>query len=176
MVSRKTRGGFGRDAGFPRRPRVRRGDVRAATLSLLVEQPWNGYQIIQEISDRTDGVWRPSPGSVYPILQQLEDEGLIQPEVRESGRKAFRLTDGGRTYAQAHASELSASWDAVTASVDDGEVQLRGLARQVLLAVSQVSQVGSDAQVELAVKALIDIRRTLYRILAADDEDVAGGA
>ncbi|HWG15964.1 MAG TPA: PadR family transcriptional regulator, partial [Streptosporangiaceae bacterium] len=113
-------GGFGGPLGggrLARGPRVRRGDVRAAALSLLAEGPRNGYQIIQEISERTDGVWRPSPGSVYPALQQLEDEGLIQPETGESGRKAFALTEEGRAYTESHADELAASWDAVTGSV-----------------------------------------------------------
>src|ERR1700761_8287150 len=158
-------------AGRGRAPRVRRGDVRAAALSLLAEGPRNGYQIIQEISERTDGVWRPSPGSVYPALQQLEDEGLIQPETADSGRKAFALPDEGRSYTESHADELTASWDAVTGSVDDGEVQLRQLIRQVLMATSQVSQAGSAAQVKQAGQVLTDTRRSLYRILAADDED-----
>jgi DNA-binding PadR family transcriptional regulator len=166
-------GPFGGPGGprFARGPRVRRGDVRAAALSLLAEGPRNGYQIIQEISDRTDGVWRPSPGSVYPALQQLEDEGLIRPETGESGRKAFTLTDEGRAYTESHADELAASWDAVTGSVDDGEVQLRQLIRQVMVAVSQVSQAGSAAQVKQAGKVLADTRRSLYRILAADEEE-----
>jgi DNA-binding PadR family transcriptional regulator len=166
-------GPFGGPGGprFARGPRVRRGDVRAAALSLLAEGPRNGYQIIQEISDRTDGVWRPSPGSVYPALQQLEDEGLIRPETGESGRKAFALTDEGRAYTESHADELAASWNAVTGSVDDGEVQLRQLIRQVMVAVSQVSQAGSAAQVKQAGKVLADTRRSLYRILAADETD-----
>jgi DNA-binding PadR family transcriptional regulator len=174
---RGARGGPGPFGGgpfgprFARGPRVRRGDVRAAALSLLAEGPRNGYQIIQEISERTDGVWRPSPGSVYPALQQLEDEGLIRPETGESGRKAFALTDEGRAYTESHADELAASWDAVTGSVDDGEVQLRQLVRQVMVAVSQVSQAGSAAQVKQAGKVLSDTRRSLYRILAADDAD-----
>jgi DNA-binding PadR family transcriptional regulator len=167
-------GGFGGPLGGPRLargPRVRRGDVRAAALSLLAEGPRNGYQIIQEISERTDGVWRPSPGSVYPALQQLEDEELIRPETADSGRKAFALTDEGRAYTESHADELAASWDAVTGSVDDGEVQLRQLVRQVLMAVTQVGQAGSAAQVKQAGKVLTDARRSLYRILAADDEE-----
>ena len=164
-------GGFGGPFGGGRGPRVRRGDVRAAALSLLAEGPRNGYQIIQEISERTDGVWRPSPGSVYPALQQLEDEGLIQPETGESGRKAFALTADGRAYTESHADELAASWDAVTGSVDDSEVQLRQLIRQVLMATSQVSQAGSATQVKQAGQVLTDTRRSLYRILAADDED-----
>ena len=166
-------GPFGGPGGprFARGPRVRRGDVRAAALSLLAEGPRNGYQIIQEISDRTDGVWRPSPGSVYPALQQLEDEGLIRPETGESGRKAFALTDEGRAYTESHADELAASWNAVTGSVDDGEVQLRQLIRQVMVAVSQVSQAGSAAQVKQAGQVLADTRRSLYRILAADETE-----
>src|SRR6202012_4820510 len=167
-------GGFGGPfgaGGRGRGPRVRRGDVRAAALSLLAEGPRNGYQIIQEISDRTDGVWRPSPGSVYPALQQLEDEGLIRPETADSGRKAFALTDEGRAYTESHADELAASWNAVTGSVDDGEVQLRQLIRQVMVSVSQVSQAGSAAQVKQAGKVLNDTRRALYRILATDDEE-----
>jgi DNA-binding PadR family transcriptional regulator len=161
---------------FARGPRVRRGDVRAAALSLLAEGPRNGYQIIQEISERTDGVWRPSPGSVYPALQQLEDEGLIRAEVSEGGRKAFRLTGEGEAYASSHAEELSASWDAVTGSVNDAEVELRGLVRQVIMAVTQVGQAGSAAQVTQAAKVLTDTRRALYRILAADGGDEEGSS
>ena len=171
------------DAGRPvRRPEVR---TRAAGTSgrrpgggafAAGRGPRNGYQIIQEISERTDGVWRPSPGSVYPALQQLEDEGLIRAETSESGRKAFRLTDEGQAYAESHADELSASWDAVTGSVDDAEVELRGLIRQVIMAVTQVGQAGSAAQVKEAGKVLTDTRRALYRILAADDEAGAGSS
>jgi DNA-binding PadR family transcriptional regulator len=169
------RGGpFGGGPRFARGPRVRRGDVRAAALSLLAEGPRNGYQIIQEISERTDGVWRPSPGSVYPALQQLEDEGLIQAETGESGRKAFRLTDEGQAYATSHADELSASWAAVTGSVDDAEVELRGLIRSLMMAVMQVNQAGSAAQVAEAAKVLTDTRRALYRILASDGEGDEG--
>ena len=155
-----------------RGPRVRRGDVRAAILDLLAEgQPWNGYQIIQEIGERTQGVWRPSAGSVYPALQQLEDEGLITPAAGEDRRRNYTLTDEGRAYVQAHADELKASWDAVTGSVDDAEVQLRSTIRQVIVAVSQVSQAGSAAEVKQAGKILTDTRRALYRILAADGEE-----
>ncbi len=99
-----------------RGPRARRGDVRAAALALLSEQPMNGYQIIQEISERSGGVWRPSPGSVYPALQQLEDEGLIRAEASDGGRRAYQLTDEGTAYAQAHSAELKAPWDVVAGS------------------------------------------------------------
>src|SRR5881396_519230 len=82
--------------GFGRRRRMRRGDVRAALLVLLAEEPRNGYGLMQEIERRSDGVWRPSPGSVYPALALLEDEGLVRT-TEEDGRKVFTLTDAGRT-------------------------------------------------------------------------------
>jgi DNA-binding PadR family transcriptional regulator len=171
-----TRGGpFGPPRFGGRGPRVRRGDVRAAILDLLAEgQPWNGYQIIQEIGARTQGVWRPSAGSVYPALQQLEDEGLIQAEAGEDRRRLYTLTEQGRAYVEAHADELKASWDAVTGSVDDAEFQLRDTVHQVMVAVHQVAQAGSGAQVAQAAKVLSDTRRALYRILAADEEEEAG--
>jgi DNA-binding PadR family transcriptional regulator len=167
------RGGpFGPPRFGGRGPRVRRGDVRAAILDLLAEgEPWNGYQIIQEIGARTQGVWRPSAGSVYPALQQLEDEALIQPEAGEDRRRMYTLTEDGRAYVEEHADELKASWDAVTGSVNDTEVQLRHTIHQVMVAVSQVAQAGSAAQVQQAGKILADTRRALYRILATDGED-----
>ena len=168
------RGGpFGPPRFGGRGPRVRRGDVRAAILDLLGEgQPWNGYQIIQEIGARTQGLWRPSAGSVYPALQQLEDEALIRAEAAgEDRRRMYTLTDEGRAYVEEHADELKASWDAVTGSVHDTEVQLRHTVHQVIVAVTQVAQAGSAAQVQQAGKILADTRRALYRILAADGEE-----
>jgi DNA-binding PadR family transcriptional regulator len=162
---------------FGRGQRVRRGDVRAAILDLLAEeQPWNGYQIIQEIAARTDEMWRPSAGSVYPALQQLEDEGLITAEAGEDRRRMYRLTEPGQAYVQEHADELHRSWDAVTGNVDDAAYQLRDTVKQVFVAVHQVAQAGSTAQVAQAAKVLGDTRRALYRILAADGDDATPGA
>jgi len=160
---------FGRTK-FMRGPRVKRGDVRAAALALLAEEPRNGYQIIQEIGERSGGVWRPSPGSVYPALQQLEDEALIQAETPEGGRRRYTLTAEGQAYVTAHPDEVSAPWDVVARSVGDDAIELRELIGQVAMAAVQVTQVGSDAQVAQAHKILTDARRSLYRILAADDE------
>jgi DNA-binding PadR family transcriptional regulator len=167
------RGGpFGPPRFGGRGPRVRRGDVRAAILDLLAEgQPWNGYQIIQEIGARTQGLWRPSAGSVYPALQQLEDEALIEAQAGEDRRRMYTLTEEGRAYVEEHADELRASWDAVTGSVDAAEVQLRDTIKQVMVAVHQVAQAGSAAQVQQAGKILADTRRALYRILAADGDE-----
>src|SRR6476661_4958449 len=98
-------GGSGGRGG--RRPRVRRGDVRSAILDVLATgaEPINGYQVIQQIADRTDGVWKPSPGSVYPTMAQLQDEGLV--EDAPTGRKALQLTAEGTAYVEGHAEEMA---------------------------------------------------------------------
>jgi DNA-binding transcriptional ArsR family regulator len=80
--------------------RMGRGDVRAAVLGLLAEKPMHGYQIIQQIDERSGGSWKPSPGSVYPTLQLLADEGLIKAE-ESGGRKTYSLTEEGREVADA---------------------------------------------------------------------------
>jgi DNA-binding PadR family transcriptional regulator len=166
-------GEFGRRGG-PRR-RARRGDVRAAILDLLTEdQPWNGYQIIQEIAARTEGVWRPSAGSVYPALQQLEDEGLIVPR-GEGRRRLYTLTDEGRAYADEHAGELRASWDAAAGMTDEAGLELGDMIRQVMMAVMEVRRAGSPAQLAEARRVLTETRRSMYRILADDvPGDTAG--
>jgi DNA-binding PadR family transcriptional regulator len=153
-----------------RGPRVRRGDVRAAALALLAEEPRNGYQLIQDIAERSGGVWQPSPGSIYPALQQLEDEGLIQAETPEGGRKRYALTAEGREYVTAHADEVRAPWDDVAGSVGTDAIELRKLFGAVAMAGMQVVQVGTPAQVEQARQILTDARRKLYAILAADDD------
>jgi len=161
----------GEGRGFRRGPRVRRGDVRAAALALLTEEPRNGYQLIQEIAERSGGVWQPSPGSVYPALQQLEDEGLIQAETPEGGRKRYLLTGEGREYVAAHADEVRAPWDDVASSVGSDALELRRLIAAVAMAAMQVTQVGAATQVAQAQQILTDARRKLYAILAADDDD-----
>ena len=156
--------------GRHRGPRVRRGDVRAGALALLAEEPRNGYQLIQEIAERSGGVWQPSPGSVYPALQQLEDEGLIQAETAEGGRKRYALTAEGREYVTAHADEVRAPWDDVASSVGADAIELRMLIAAVAAAAVQVAQVGTAAQAAQARQVLTDARRKLYAILAADDD------
>lgn len=162
-------GGRLRDAYRGRGPRVRRGDVRAGILALLAEEPRNGYQIIQELGARSDGVWRPSPGSVYPALQQLEDEGLVRT-VEAGGRKAFELTDDGRAYVEEHADEVRAPWEAVSGSVHHGVHELGALGAQVGAAAMQVVHAGNDEQLEQAKQVLVEARRALYRILAEDGQ------
>jgi DNA-binding PadR family transcriptional regulator len=162
------------EAKFRRGRRVRRGDVRAAALALLAEEPRNGYQIIQDIGERSGGVWQPSPGSVYPALQQLEDEGLIQAETPEGGRRRYALTAAGREYVDTHADEVRAPWDAVADSVGSDAIELRHLVGQLAMAAVQVVQVGNPDQVAQARKILTDGRRKLYAILAAGEDSADG--
>lgn len=154
---------FGRTYAFGRR--AGRGDIRAAILALLAEQPMHGYQIIQELTERTGGAWRPSPGSVYPTLQQLEDEELVRETASESGKRVYELTDAGREQASA----TTAPWTAAADENDEALVALRDLVHQVLAATRQVAQAGSAAQLEAAQAVLRDARRSLYRLLAEDD-------
>jgi DNA-binding PadR family transcriptional regulator len=167
--------GFGPSFGHgfgPRGGRARRGDVRAAILALLGEEPMHGYQLIQEIARRSDGVWRPSAGSVYPALSQLEDEGLVRPQVtpeEEGGRKVFVLTDAGRAYVTEHADELADPWDAVTGGVSDSMAELMGLVREVSMASVQVLRTKDSAKVDQARTILTQARRSLYLVLAGEE-------
>jgi DNA-binding PadR family transcriptional regulator len=153
--------------GFGRGPRARRGDVRAALLVLLAEEPRNGYGLMQEIEQRSGGAWRPSPGSVYPALSQLEDEGLVKAEAVGIG-KLFDLTDEGRTYVTEHADELGTPWEDV-AGGNEHVAELRTLVFSVGAAVMQVVQAGTEAQIAEASRVLEETRRSLYRILAGDE-------
>jgi DNA-binding PadR family transcriptional regulator len=162
---------FGGPGGFPRGPRARRGDVRAAALLLLAEEPRNGYQLMQEIEQRSGGVWRPSPGSVYPALAQLEDEGLVRLEERD-GRRTYVLTDAGRAYVDERRDDLVAPWEEMSNSVDDDVASLFKEMRQVGMAAGQIGHVGSAQQITEARGVLANARRALYSLLAEDEPDV----
>jgi DNA-binding PadR family transcriptional regulator len=156
--------GFG--PGGPRgRGRARRGDVRLVLLSLLGEEPSNGYGLIRSIAERTEGRWRPSPGSVYPTLQQLVDEGLVV--VGGDGRGSeFSLTDEGRTYVTEHADELTAAWGGLPGS-DPGEDD--PFWTSVMKLAKAVRQFASDATPEqraTATQQLDALRKSLYGMLA----------
>lgn len=157
----------GHRGGRGGRVRVGKGDVRAAILLLLDEEPLHGYQLIHRIEERSGGLWRPSPGSVYPALQLLEDEGLVRPE-EEEGRRVFHLTESGKAYVAEHRTELEAARDAVTDRVNPRAQTLQEVVGQLKAAVEQVAEVGTPAQLDAAQEALIATRRQLYRILADD--------
>lgn len=173
--------GHGHGPGGRGRGRRSRGDVRLAILALLREDSRHGYQIIQDIAERSGGSWKPSPGSVYPTVSQLADEGLVHTE-KESGRTVVHLTEAGKRYTQEHAAELDAVWSQVEAGADDGFADLRTAGRGLAGAVAQIAQVGTSEQVTAATSILDEARRRLYLLLAdvdpapaaEDDEDDDG--
>ncbi|HEY2438155.1 MAG TPA: PadR family transcriptional regulator [Solirubrobacteraceae bacterium] len=146
--------------------RARRGDVRLALLRLLAEEPRNGYQLMQAIEERSEGRWRPSPGSVYPRLAQLEDEGLIR-SVETDGVRLFEITDAGRAYLDGQADEPP-PWEPAEEQGVNPLAELAPLVIQIGKATFQVASVGDAAQRERARELLADTRRRLYRILAED--------
>ncbi|SEG10298.1 Transcriptional regulator PadR-like family protein [Thermomonospora echinospora] len=150
--------------------RARKGNIRAAILALLAEEPRNGYQIIQQIDQRSGGAWKPSPGAVYPALQQLADEGLIRVEEGQ-GRKTCSLTDEGRAYVAEHPDELAAPWEEMTPDLGEGVPDLFRQAARTGAAVMQIVHAGSPEQVAQARDVLADTRRKLYRILAEDEQE-----
>jgi DNA-binding PadR family transcriptional regulator len=167
---------FGLDQGGEQRrgPRVRRGDVRSAILDVLHvagegEEQVNGYQVIQQIAERSNDAWRPSPGSVYPTIQQLEDEGLVAAD-DERGRKTLSLTEEGKAYVASHADELAAVWVPFERReqdrVEGRYADLKPEIGQMMSAVWQIVSMGSAEQKRAAVDVLVDTRRKLYGILA----------
>ncbi len=155
-------GGPGRRGG-----RNRRGQVRESILALLVDQPLNGYQMMQALKERTGGMWRPSPGAVYPALAQLEDEGLIE-SFDNDGQKAFRLTEAGHQAAEG----IEAPWEAVNARFPGGSPDaIRALWHEfagLAGAAKELSRTGDAAHLESAAAIVADARRRIYGLLATD--------
>jgi DNA-binding PadR family transcriptional regulator len=160
-------GGRGRRRGM----RAPRGDVRAAVLQLLGEEPMHGYQLMQRIAERSEGAWRPSPGAIYPVLAQLEDEGLVEV-ARDQGRNLATLTDAGRAYIAANTDELGDPFAALREE-SGSRVDLRGPLEELISAARQLGRSGSTAQQESARSVLREARRSLYLILADGDPDAA---
>ena len=158
--------GRGRGRGRGERGRVHRGEVRAAVLHLLGEEPMHGYQIMQEIQQRSDGAWQPSPGSIYPTLQQLADEDLVA-SASESGKNIFSLTDHGREAA----SELGDTppWERMNEDQGIGARSLRTSVGKLIAAVKLVGSTGDETQVEAAATILNDARKGIYTLLASDE-------
>ena len=147
-------------------PRMGRGDVRAAVLTLLAEKPMHGYQIISEIAERSGGTWKPSAGSVYPTLQLLADEGLISAEEAD-GRKTYSLTEAGRAEAEASA-DRPTPWKTSSGREPGTVGGLPKAGIELAQAAAQVQRTGTPEQIKQAVEALDDARRRLYSILSQD--------
>jgi DNA-binding PadR family transcriptional regulator len=144
--------------------RARRGHTAMAVLALLNEQDMHGYQIIQQIEERTAGAWSPSPGSVYPALQQLEEKGFLVSEA-DRDKRVFSLTDLGRKHALALP---GCPWDEFV-DAEAPTAKLRQAVTGLMEAVHQVGRAGSPEQVERANALLDETRRRMYRILAGDE-------
>ena len=174
---REWAGGFGGQGGWwpgqpgsARGPKAGRGDVRAAILALLREGPRNGYQIMSEIEERSDGAWRPSPGAVYPALQQLADEGLIEGE-ESGGRRTFSLTDAGRRHVEENPEMARPAWESM-AQGESGEVPgLFVAAARLGGSIVQMAHAGTPGQIHAAEQLLEQTRRRMYQILAGDAHD-----
>jgi DNA-binding PadR family transcriptional regulator len=144
--------------------RRQRGDVRAAVLAILTEKPMHGYEIMQQLEERTGGFWRPSPGSIYPTLQLLEDQGLVKGEELE-GKRVFALTDEGKAEAAASAERMGgAPWEG--AETGGSRYKLRQSFAQLFAAAKQVGQTGSQEQVDKTLEILAEARKRIYALLA----------
>jgi DNA-binding PadR family transcriptional regulator len=148
------------------RGRAPRGDIRAASLLLLADEPMHGYQLMQAIATRTNGAWRPSPGAIYPTIAQLEDEGLVTI-TPDSGRKLVTLTEAGREHLASIAETMPDPFTAVTEQAG-GRRDLRGSIEQLHVAARAVAMSGNDEQIAAAQEILSQARRSLYLILAEE--------
>jgi DNA-binding PadR family transcriptional regulator len=154
----------GRRGGHSRRGR--RGDVRAAILVLLAERSMHGYEIIQEVAERSQDLWKPSPGSVYPTLQLLVDEGLIVSTESEGSKKLFALTDAGKEAAEKVATP---PWEEIAEGVDPAHLNLRAAVGQLFGAVAQSAHAASEEQQQRILEIINNARREIYTILGEDD-------
>lgn len=155
--------GFGPGPGFgPHGPRARRGDVRSAILGLLADGPSNGYGLIKAIGERTEGAWTPSPGSVYPTLAQLVDEGLIAQE--EGPRGAYSLTPAGHAYVAAHREEIDAAFRSAGDRFAGGDALITAFGK-LAGAAAQFRGGVTPEQRARATEKVDELRRELYRIL-----------
>jgi DNA-binding PadR family transcriptional regulator len=144
-------------------PRARRGDVRLAVLGLLNEGPANGYNLIGQIAERTQGRWRPSPGSIYPVLGQLAEEGLVQGDGAE--QTGFSITDAGKAFVSEHEAEIAEVWNNGRAASPEQEALMESIGK-LMGATRELAANGSDAQRAQATTLLDELRRKLYGILA----------
>ena len=158
-------GGAGWGGG---RRRMRRGDIRRAILLALGDGPANGYEVMGRLAERSGGIWRPSPGSVYPTLQMLEDEGMVRSTATE-GSRTFELTEAGNATAEAARAEQPgrAPWEQDEGS-DERLRSLRGAMGQTFMAAKQVAHAGTPEQIDRCIEIVQRARKELYQILAED--------
>ncbi len=149
--------------------RARRGHVRAAILSVLGDGSMHGYEIMQRLEERSGGMWRPSPGSVYPTLQMLEDEGLVKG-VEADGKRVYELTEAGKMAAAESRERHGTPWEQGEDREASPRFRLRRSVFQLGAAVRQVGTAGTAAQVEQTLEILTEARKRIYAMLAEGEE------
>jgi DNA-binding PadR family transcriptional regulator len=160
----------GREGGRDGRwggPRMRRGDIRTAILAVLTEGPGHGYDVMQNLEDKTGGAWRPSPGSVYPTLQLLEDEGLVRSTERD-GKRVFEITDAGRAESAERIEQAGGTPWELAGKGPKRNRELRDSLGQLAMAFKQITMVGTPEQVDRGLAILDDARKQMYQILAGE--------
>ncbi|MDQ1481473.1 MAG: hypothetical protein QOI44_2334 [Actinomycetota bacterium] len=170
MEEHRQRGGRGRHGGREGRwggPRMRRGDIRTAVLAVLTEGPGHGYDVMQNLEDKTGGAWRPSPGSVYPTLQLLEDEGLVRSTERD-GKRVFEITDAGRTESAERIEQAGGTPWELAGKGPKRNREVREAFAQLFRAFKQITEVGTPEQIERGLVIVNDARKQLYQILAGE--------
>jgi DNA-binding PadR family transcriptional regulator len=163
----RNRGPFSEGLGHRGGGRMRRGDIRTALLAALAEGPGHGYDVMQTLEDKTGGAWRPSPGSVYPTLQLLEDEGMVRSYESE-GKRVYEITDAGREESSRRIEEAGGTPWEVAGRGGRGAVELRMAIAQFHMAFKQIAVGGTPAQIERATEIVREARRQLYQLLAED--------
>jgi len=153
--------------GRRRGGRMRRGDIRTAVMAILAEDPAHGYDVIQRLEEKTEGAWRPSPGSVYPTLQLLEDEGLARSFERD-GKRVYELTEPGRAETAQRIEQAGGTPWEIAGRNDTRLGEFRSAVRQLLVASKQVSVSGDPQQVDRMLEILKRARKEIYTMLAED--------
>jgi DNA-binding PadR family transcriptional regulator len=146
---------------------MQRGDIRTAVLAILAEEPGHGYDVIQRLEEKTDGAWRPSPGSVYPTLQLLEDEGLVR-SIERDGKRVFEITETGRQEATQRIEAAGGTPWEIAARGDGGGGDFRNAVRQLVGASAEIMKSGNKEQVERTLEILKRARKEIYTMLAED--------
>lgn len=156
---------FGRHGGprGPRGPRTRRGDIRFALLSALTDGPAHGYELIQRLEDRTGGRWKPSPGSVYPTLQMMDEAGLVTASQQDE-KRVYSITPAGQKVLEERLAEGPPPW--MNTESAEGHGALRQAVGQLFMAAKQVGAAGNAQHIEAATAILNEARRKLYQLLA----------
>jgi DNA-binding PadR family transcriptional regulator len=159
----------------PRKPFFKRGGIKFALLELLLEGPMHGYEMIKKLEEITGGVYVPSPGSIYPTLQLLEDEGYVTVEERE-GKKLYCITDAGRNYLKENQKErssfISSEFEPFVRHQDVQQIHLEAaeLSRLVMFVTHQVLRRSNDEENKEILHFLKKTRNELLALLQQQDQ------